>query len=80
MREEGLVGGGHGDGGGGGGGVRNCFVTCGDWDLMTGLPTQCRYQGLDYHDYLRKWLNIKVCKLYTGTPLYWTPLGQIKVS
>ena len=42
------------------GGVKSCFVTCGDWDLMTGLPTQCRYQNLKYPDYLRKWINIKV--------------------
>ena len=40
-------------------GVTTCFVTCGDWDLMTGLPVQCRYQNLEYPDYLRKWLNIK---------------------
>ena len=25
-------------------GVRSCFVTCGDWDLKTGLPVQCQYQ------------------------------------
>lgn len=40
-------------------GVTTCFVTCGDWDLKTGLPVQCKYQKLDYPDYLRKWLNVK---------------------
>ena len=41
------------------GGVSCCFVTCGDWDLMTGLPVQSQYQSLEYQDYLRKWINIK---------------------
>ena len=45
------------------GGVMTCFVTCGDWDLKTGLPVQCQYQNLEYPDYLRKWINIKVNKL-----------------
>lgn len=40
-------------------GVTTCFVTCGDWDLKTGLPVQCKYQKLEYPDYLRKWLNVK---------------------
>ena len=39
--------------------VKTCFVTCGDWDLKTGLPVQCKYQQLQYPDYLRKWINIK---------------------
>ena len=49
-------------------GVTTCFVTCGDWDLKVGLPLQCKYQKLDYPDYLRKWLNIKdVFEVLTGS-------------
>ena len=55
-------------------GVTTCFVTCGDWDLMTGLPTQCQHQRLQYPDYLRKWLNIKVrlckCRCFRSLQLY----------
>ena len=40
-------------------GVNTCFVTCGDWDLKTGLPDQCKYQKLNYPEYLCKWLNVK---------------------
>ena len=49
------------------GGVSCCFVTCGDWDLMTGLPVQSQYQSLEYQDYLRKWINIKVSYTNHGT-------------
>ena len=49
-------------------GVTTCFVTCGDWDLKTGLPTQCKYQKIDYPEYLRKWVNIKdIFMELTGT-------------
>ena len=40
-------------------GVTTCFVTCGNWDLNTCLPVQCKYQKLHYPDYLRRWINIK---------------------
>ena len=40
-------------------GVTTCFVTCGNWDLNTCLPIQCKYQNLNYPDYLRRWINIK---------------------
>lgn len=40
-------------------GVTTCFVTCGDWDLKTCLPIQCKYQKIGYPDYLRRWINIK---------------------
>ena len=39
--------------------IVSCFVTCGNWDLNTCLPVQCKYQALDYPDYLRRWINIK---------------------
>ena len=28
-------------------------------DLNTCLPVQCKYQAIDYPDYLRRWINIK---------------------
>ena len=40
-------------------GVNFCFVTCGDWDLKTGLPINCDYLGISYPDYLKRWINIK---------------------
>lgn len=40
-------------------GVNSCFVTCGDWDLKKGLPVNCDYLGMDYPDYLKRWINIK---------------------
>lgn len=40
-------------------GVTTCFATCGNWDLNTCLPIQCKYQKLDYPDYLRRWINVK---------------------
>lgn len=39
--------------------VRSCFVTCGDWDLKTMLPSQCKHFKLHIPDYFRKWVNIK---------------------
>lgn len=39
--------------------VNSCFVTCGDWDLKTMLPSQCKYFKLPIRDYFRKWINIK---------------------
>jgi ERI1 exoribonuclease 3 len=37
-----------------------CYVTCGDWDLKTMLPTQCQLSGLQsYPDYFKSWINIK---------------------
>lgn len=38
------------------------FVTCGDWDLRTMLPTQCRASRIDPASlplYWRRWLNLK---------------------
>jgi inhibitor of KinA sporulation pathway (predicted exonuclease) len=36
------------------------FVTCGDWDLKTALPTNAKLLNLDYASYLKKWCNIKI--------------------
>eukprot|EP00118_Oscarella_pearsei_P021582 m.242896 g.242896 ORF g.242896 m.242896 type:complete len:206 (+) comp40229_c2_seq21:1637-2254(+) len=36
-----------------------CFVTCGDWDLKTALPDQCKHLGLPVQSYFQKWVNIK---------------------
>lgn len=35
------------------------FVTCGDWDLKTMLPSQCSYLKKQPADYFHKWCNIK---------------------
>ena len=39
--------------------VNSCFVTCGDWDLKTMLPGQCKYFKIPIHNYFRRWVNIK---------------------
>lgn len=47
--------------------VRFCFVTCGDWDLKTMLPGQCKYFGIERPNYLCSWINIKrVFEAVTG--------------
>ena len=43
------------------------FVTCGDWDLKTMLPGQCKHFRLPVREYFRSWINIKkVFKSATG--------------
>jgi len=48
--------------------VRSIFVTCGDWDLQTMLPSQCKYFKIEAPLYFNKWINIKkpFCEV-TGT-------------
>lgn len=38
---------------------RFAFVTCGDWDLKTMLPEQCRQVGLSTPEPCLQWINIK---------------------
>lgn len=40
-------------------GVNFIFVTCGDWDLKSGLSKNCDYLKLSYPVYLKRWVNIK---------------------
>ncbi|OWF35558.1 ERI1 exoribonuclease 3 [Mizuhopecten yessoensis] len=35
------------------------FVTCGDWDLKTMLPSQCDYFNIKKPSYFNQWINIK---------------------
>ncbi|KAA0188103.1 3'-5' exoribonuclease 1 [Fasciolopsis buskii] len=35
------------------------FVTCGDWDLKTMLPSQCRYLNIPLPNYFHQWINLK---------------------
>ena len=39
--------------------VSSSFVTCGDWDLKTMLPNQCRHFKISRPGYFDKWVNIK---------------------
>ena len=34
------------------------FVTFGDWDLKTMLPSQCRTSGMELPDYCKRWINV----------------------
>ncbi|XP_063871907.1 ERI1 exoribonuclease 3-like isoform X1 [Scylla paramamosain] len=38
---------------------RFLFVTCGDWDLKTMLPSQCALHNIPVPPYCKSWLNIK---------------------
>lgn len=40
--------------------ARFAFVTCGDWDLKTLLPTQLDHLGVPVPPYFRSWINMKV--------------------
>ena len=40
--------------------VSFAFVTCGDWDLKTMLPSQCKHFNIPIPNYFRRWINIKV--------------------
>jgi len=44
------------------------FLTCGDWDLKTMLPEQCKQFNIMRAEYFKSWINLKkaYCK-YTGT-------------
>ena len=37
----------------------SCFVTCGDWDLKTMLPGQCKYLNIPVPNYYHRWINIQ---------------------
>lgn len=39
--------------------IKFIFVTCGDWDLFTMLPSQCSYFNLPREEYFNRWINIK---------------------
>jgi ERI1 exoribonuclease 3 len=39
--------------------VKFIFVTCGDWDLYTMLPSQCTHFHLPIPKYFNQWINIK---------------------
>ena len=40
-------------------GKRAIFVTCGDWDLKSMLPSQCRLSGIGLHNCFKSWINVK---------------------
>lgn len=37
----------------------SCFVTCGDWDLLRMLPSQCKLSGIPIPTLMMSWINIK---------------------
>ncbi|GAB2284474.1 hypothetical protein Dimus_018926 [Dionaea muscipula] len=38
---------------------RAAFVTCGNWDIKTKIPQQCRVSGLKLPPYFMEWINLK---------------------
>ena len=41
---------------------KSLFVTCGDWDLKTALPTHCKLLGIKYQNYLKSVWQMKTRK------------------
>ncbi|GLT55657.1 hypothetical protein SLA2020_287580 [Shorea laevis] len=39
--------------------TRAAFVTCGNWDLKTKVPQQCKVSGIKLPPYFREWINLK---------------------
>lgn len=39
--------------------TRAAFVTCGNWDVKTKIPEQCRDSGIDLKLYFNEWINLK---------------------
>ncbi len=35
------------------------FVTCGDWDLKTCFPNQCKLSGVEVPSWSQEWINLK---------------------
>lgn len=40
-------------------GSRVLFATCGDWDLKTQIPHQCRVSGMTAPAWTNRWMNVK---------------------
>ncbi|XP_047329205.1 uncharacterized protein LOC124932561 [Impatiens glandulifera] len=43
---------------------RAAFVTCGNWNLNTKIPQQCKVSGMNLPEYFTEWINLKVIFLY----------------
>ncbi|KAG0617330.1 hypothetical protein M758_5G181800 [Ceratodon purpureus] len=39
--------------------ARAAFVTCGNWDVKTKIPEQCRDSGIEVKPYFNEWINLK---------------------
>ncbi|XP_007021594.2 PREDICTED: uncharacterized exonuclease domain-containing protein At3g15140 [Theobroma cacao] len=44
---------------GGGSFTQAAFVTCGNWDLKTKVPQQCKVSGIKLPPYFMEWINLK---------------------
>lgn len=38
---------------------KSTFVTCGNWDLKTMLPSQCDLDGITLPEYFKRWIDLK---------------------
>ncbi|XP_077249636.1 polynucleotidyl transferase, ribonuclease H-like superfamily protein isoform X2 [Tasmannia lanceolata] len=58
------------------------FVTCGNWDLKTKVPQQCKVSGIEIPPYFMEWINLKDIylnfykKMATGMWAMMTQLGM----
>lgn len=55
-------------------GVPSAFVTCGNWDIKTQIPKQCRLSGVPVPEFLTAWINIK--DIYNGLHPQWPTTGM----
>lgn len=46
------------------------FVTCGDWDLKTMLPSQCALDNIPVPAYCKTWLNIKKVIVFVSQEMH----------
>jgi len=48
---------------------KSSFVTCGNWDLKTMLPSQCDLDGITLPDQFKQWIDLK-CTFCESTGYY----------
>ncbi|GAV92274.1 LOW QUALITY PROTEIN: RNase_T domain-containing protein, partial [Cephalotus follicularis] len=53
---------------------RAAFITCGDWDLKTKVPEQCKVSMIKLPPYFMEWINIK--DAYSN--FYWTEVSGMR--
>lgn len=46
------------------------FVTCGNWDLRTMLPNQCKQFDVEVPQQTRKWINLKTVLIESSMDIF----------
>ena len=53
------------------------FVTCGDWDLKTCLPNQCKTSDLQLPKWAKHWINLKIASMKTNNGHFPRSMAEI---